>query len=515
MQTRSLILKNQYHDSVVLMRVSQQLKDQPGVEDAALIMGTEVNKELLAQGKLLTQEANSAQANDLIIVVTCEQDADDLLALAQKMLVAKQPPAAVGVSAPSTLRSAVRADPALNMAVISVAGAYAVREAREALAAGLLVLLFSDNVPLQDEIALKRFAVERGLLLMGPGAGTSIINGVGLGFANALRREHIGIVSAAGTGLQEVSSLITQYGGGVSQAIGTGGRDLHAEVGGLTFFAAIQALQADPNTYVLVLISKPPAPEVVERLVDQLQGSQKPVVLCLLGAQELGEDSENLHFTSTLEECAQRAFALAEPSSTRIPSFTDDGILMKDVPRKRAGLLPEQRYLRGLFSGGTLCYEAQAVWRTLLEEKVYSNAPIQKDLLRSDADRWGCHYVVDLGEEEFTKGRPHPMIDNTLRIERMWQEARHPETAVIFLDLVIGYGAHPDPAGEIGEAIRDMRRELQQNEREVIFVASVTGTEFDPQGLTPSREILHSSGVLVCSSNAQAARLAARLVEKR
>src|SRR5580704_9603583 len=98
-------------------------------------------------------------------------------------------------------------------------------------------MIFSDNVPIAEEASLKHEARERGLMVMGPDCGTAIIGGVPLAFANAVPRGDIGIIGASGTGIQEVSTLIARAGRGVRHAIGTGGRDMHAEVGGLTTLA--------------------------------------------------------------------------------------------------------------------------------------------------------------------------------------------------------------------------------------------------------------------------------------
>ena len=496
------------------MAATNQLKERSGVEDAAMMMGTDVNKELLAQGGLLTEEAQAAQANDLIIAIRSGTDMQPLLEEAQSLLSARSVDAEKTASLPETVRAAKRIYPHLNLTVISVGGAYAAREAREALAAGMHVLLFSDNVSLQDEVDLKRFARQRDLLLMGPGAGTAILNGIGLGFANAIPRGPVGIVSAAGTGLQEVSTLLAKRGVGVSQAIGTGGRDLSRAVGGLTFFAGVEALQADDSTEIVALISKPPDPQVTRKLLDTIAATSKPTVLCLLGADVPESTAKHLHFARTLEECALMAAALAQGADLDPQKFIkeEDQGLHDFIQKTRSGFSEQQCFIRALYSGGTLCYEAQVIWKDLLTQPVYSNAPLEKQFQLVDAWHSKGHSAVDLGEEEFTLGRPHPMIDNTLRIQRMQQEVRDKQTAVILLDVVIGYGAHPDPAAELGEAIRHLRAENFSGQS-VAFIASVTGSEQDPQGYARSAALLQESGVFVCKSNAQAARLAAALVE--
>ncbi|MFN2302935.1 MAG: acyl-CoA synthetase FdrA [Anaerolineales bacterium] len=508
------VLKNQYHDSVALMLATRALKEQAQIADAAYMMGTDVNKTLLKQGGLLSPEADEAQANDLIIAVRTKGDAVRILDMAEALLSTKQVEDE-GVSVkPSTFRSAIRAHPALNTTVISIAGAYAPREAREALASGLNVLLFSDNVALEDEISLKKFALSRGLLLMGPGAGTAIINGVGLGFANAVPQGEIGIVSAAGTGLQEVSTLLARKGIGISQAIGTGGRDLSKAVGGLMFMAAIDALQADPFTRMILLISKPPDAEIVQNLFEKIKHSQKQIILCLLGAQAPKDIDENLHFTRTLEECALTAEVVMNALDVDVKRVIEAG----DIPWREAlqkiksKFKSKQRDIRALYSGGTLCYEAQVIWKDELSDPVYSNAPLKADYQIRDVLHCSGHCALDLGEEEFTIGRPHPMIDNELRIQRLTQEAADPHTAVILFDVVLGYGAHPHPAEALAEAIKKILAEESQKDHRLIFLCAITGTEEDPQGYQTSKRVLQDVGVFVCDSNAQAARMAAFLV---
>jgi len=526
---KSRIKQSEYHDSVSLMLAARDLAKLPGIEDAAVVMATEANKSILRDAGLLTPEAEAASPNDLVITVRSRDEAGSAeeilagaLAEAERLLQQKRAAATgpAGEVRPRTIRSAVKAAPGSNLALISVAGRYAAAEAWEALRLGLHVLLFSDNVSLDDEIALKKYARANGLLLMGPGAGTAIINGVALGFANRLPEGPVGLVSAAGTGLQEVSTLLARMGVGITQGIGTGGRDLKEAVGGLMMLSGLEALQADPHTRVIVLISKPPSAEVARWVLEQARQGEKPVVVCFLGAEGAGSGPEELltrrgiAFARTLQEAALLA---AKAAGAPLPTPEDylaaeAAALENRAAEARAALGPGQRYLRGLFSGGTLCYEAQVIWRDLLLSPVRSNTPLQEEHTLQDSTRSQEHCAVDLGEEEFTVGRPHPMIDNDLRMRRLLQEAADPETAVIVLDLVLGYGAHPDPASDLAPAIRQARALAAAEGRSLPVVVSVTGTETDPQGLTRQVQALESAGALVCESNAAAARLAARIV---
>jgi FdrA protein len=512
---KTLIKTSEYHDSVTLMLVARELTKWAGVRDAAVVMGTEANKSILEQSGLLTAETLAAGPNDLVIAVNSDGDAESALQEAEKLLNKKQAAEEAGEFRPKTIRSAVNGRPDANVCIISIAGRYAADEAWEALKRGLHVLLFSDNVSLEDEIALKKYARDHGLLLMGPGAGTAILNGVALAFANVIPSGPVGIVSAAGTGLQEVSTLLGKCEVGLTQGIGTGGRDLKKEVGGIMFLEGLKALQEDPATRIITLVSKPPAEEVRQSVMAQVLKCDKPTVVCLLGGDpNQPSPAVNVYITTTLEEAGLLSAKLAgadipDPKAS-IAAETRELESMAVGLRKK--LKPGQKYLRALFSGGTLCYEAQVIWRGLITEPVCSNAPLAHEFQMKDSTRSEKNVAVDLGEEEFTVGRPHPMIDNDLRIRRLLQEARDVETAVIFLDVVIGYGAHADPAAELGQAVQQAREQAASEGREVIFIASVTGTEQDPQGLSRTAARLREAGVIVRNSNAAAARLAGMII---
>ncbi|MGI5842695.1 MAG: acyl-CoA synthetase FdrA [Candidatus Xenobium sp.] len=511
MKVQTLIKTSEYHDSVKLMLVAREVSRLAGVRDAAVVMGTEANKSLLEQSGLLSPQAQAATPNDLVMVVSAQDPevAQAALKAAEVLLAKRAETTGGGLDfRPRTLRSAVKAQPGSNVAVISVTGRFAADEARQALTEGLHVLLFSDNVSLEDEISLKKMAHEKGLLMMGPGAGTAILNGVALGFANRLPRGPVGVVSAAGTGLQEVTTLLARQGVGISQGIGTGGRDLREDVGGIMMLDGLLALQEDPETRVIILVSKPPAPSVTTRVLEQVSTSRKPTVVCFMGGEV--PTAPGLLPARTLQEAALLAAALLTEEDGKVPAVLErQRQELQDRARPLAEAMPEGRTrLRGLFSGGTLAYEAQVIWRDLLSEPVFSNAPLDPIHQMSDSTRSQGHTIVDLGEEEFTVGRPHPMIDQDLRTRRILQEAQDSKVAVLVLDLVLGYGAHPDPAGELSEAIRKAR------EAGIVVVASVTGTEQDPQALAWQTRTLRDAGVELCESNAAAAQLAGMIVAR-
>lgn len=501
------IIKGAYFDSVSLMKVGKQLAGRPGVGDASLVMGTAANKAILATSDLLLPEFEKTGDTDLLLAVRADNEAAAQAALkaADELLAASmRRDESSAAEEPRSLDGALRVVPDLNLALISVAGRYAAAEAEKALEHGLHVMLFSDNVPLESEIRLKQRAVKKGLLVMGPDCGTAIVNGVPLAFANVIRRGPVGIVAAAGTGLQEVSCIITNEGCGVSQALGTGGRDVKKEVGGIMFLQALRALADDADTQIILLVSKPPHPEVVARLNTALQDVHKPVVSLFLGAATSADSPQ------TLEEAALTAVALArgeKAGGVRAKLARRDQELLATAGAAAKRLPPERVFVRGLFSGGTFCTEAQLILKTRVQP-LYSNVPIGgaeklKDSLHSQA-----HTLIDLGEDEFTVGRPHPMIDYSLRNKRILEEARTPDVAVILLDVVLGYGSHPDPAGELAGVVREAVRHT-------VVVCSVTGTEQDPQNRRRVEEALREAGALVQPTNAAACKLAADIAGQK
>lgn len=519
------LLPSAYYDSVTLMLVAKELLAMPGVQDCAVVMGTPANLALMRDAHLLTDDARAATPNDLVIAVLAANDAaaaSALAAIAGLLAAGKGGGEGTGGQRrPRSLRAAVRQQPNANLAVISVAGRYAAREARLALQRGLHVMLYSDNVSLEDEIALKTLANEQGLLCMGPDAGTAIINGVGLGFANAVPRGPIGIVSAAGTGLQSVSSDIARRGSGVSQAIGTGGRDLSEAVGGRTMLAGIAALQADPQTDVIVLISKPPSERVMAEVLRAAKASVKPTAVCFLGADPGVIERAGLIPVSTLEQAAAVAVALARGEEWCSPIVACDEAPLAYLPQARAEaakLQPGQRFIHGLYCGGTFCYEAQLIAEGL-PDPVFSNAPIDKPGVAheppAEAVVHGQHVILDLGADEYTVGRLHPMLDPTLRNRMIVQTAGDPEVGVLLLDVVLGYGAHPDPAGEAAQAIAAAKAQAEAAGRSLPVVAFVCGTEDDPQRLSEQEAKLRAAGALVTASNAQATRVAALILAGR
>ncbi len=516
MAVHTLIKAGEYRDSVALMLIARELGALPGVSAVSVVMGTPANKAVLREAGLLTAEADVAGPNDLLIAVRARDEATARAAFdkAQELMAERSISTSGNVTRPRSVRTAVRVTPQANLAVVSVPGAYAAAPAWDALRAGLDVLLFSDHVPLDEEIALKQYAREHGRLMMGPGAGTAILNGIGLGFANVVPRGPVGVVAAAGTGLQEVTTLLAKKGVGISQAIGVGGRDVSAAVGGIMLLESLKALQADSETQVIVVVSKLPAPVVTEKILAQAKQSDKPTVLALLSNQQYQIENPQLEFAQDLAEAAEIALAFANGESAdaaRQRLAAENRAIAAKARALQRKLNRQQSYVRGLYSGGTLCEEALRLWQARLGE-AWSNAPLDEQFKLPDSNESEHHTAVDLGEEEFTMSRPHPMIDNTLRLQRLLKEAHDPAVAVIVLDVVLGYGAHPDPASEIAPAIAEAKRIAANKNRELIVVASVTGTEGDPQGLSQQTSALRKAGAMVMESNAAAAKLAAAIV---
>lgn len=492
-----------YYDSVILMQLQRSLIELPGILDAGVVMGTPANKDILAQSNLLFPEVEAAVADDLVIVVkgSDRESAKAAINKVDELLVTRRGTETEHEYRPKSLDTAIQLLPEAQWVMISVPGRYAARIARQSLNSGKNVFVFSDNVLLDDEIEFKKLAAAKGLLVMGPDCGTAIINGVGLGFANKVRRGSIGIVAASGTGLQQVSARIHQFGGGITHAIGTGGRDLSSDVNAVTARQGLELLNRDANTQVIVLVSKPPSASVADELVEMARQFRKPVVINFIGYSTQIRVVDNVHFATTFDETAQLAVQLANSASISEPA--------RDLGVER--FAPGQRYLRGLFSGGTLAYETLLILENYLPE-VFSNAPLDKKFRLSDSLVSQAHTVVDLGEDEFTVGRLHPMMDNDLRIRRLEAEANDPQVAVILLDVVLGFGAHPNPAAELAPAIAKAKAKVKEAGRYLEVVVVVSGTDEDPQDLDAQVQMLIDAGGVVETSNDKAVRYVGQLL---
>ena len=477
-----------YYDSVSLMQISQQVKMTEGVDDAQIGMATELNVGLLQQSGY--DIPATVTPNDVVVALRAISDeaiVRGLAALDANLAALREQARNAGTGtddvASRTSASAAQRQSDAAISVISVPGAHAFAEAMDAIDAGLSVMLFSDNVPVADEILLKDAAAKRGVLLMGPDCGTAVVNGIALGFANVVRRGPVGMIAASGTGAQQVMCLLDLAGVGISHCLGLGGRDLGAAVGGRSARQAIAALGADEATEQIILVSKPAAPEVVADLEQQAAAIGKQVTWATLG--------KGLPDLTAGVEQALRAGGHAVPTWPSWPGV--------DASQPVAGKL------RGLFCGGTLADEAMFIAEQSLGD-IRSNLTDDPALAISADGPSEGHLILDFGDDEMTRGRPHPMIDPSLRLARIRSEGRDPNCGVLLLDLLIGYGAHAEPATDHADAIREARAAAQADGRELPVVVSLIGTESDPQGLARVAEALSAAGASVFASNAQAAR---------
>lgn len=579
-----------YYDSITLLKLQKQLLQYQGIQNSAVVMATEVNKTILQQVQLWSQEIAKATAEDLVISICAdnEENAKKALQLVWETLHQSKIHTQNQGYRPRTITSAQKMLPNANLVLISVPGKFAAEQARIGLENNLHVMLFSDNVTIEDEVQLKQLAKERGLLVMGPDCGTAIINGVGLGFANAVRRGGIGIIGASGTGIQEVTCLIHSFGAGISCAIGTGGRDLSREVGGITMLQALSALENDPKTQIIILISKPPHPEVMQKVILAANQVKKPIILCFLGAEHLSYPQpmqKTVIFVNTLSETAKIAVKawqkiqagiiptkeniqdetssapkiatsknegifdsigsalsrvdtavghVAKKVTTEIASWVIDNVSQANIKNtlissgpfveswnlqkwqetiqaEKATRHPKQQYLRGIYSGGTLAYETIFLLKSKIPA-LYSNLSKEQQYRLSDPTKSYQHTIIDLGEDEYTVGRPHPMIDNTFRCQRLLQEANDPETAVILFDLVLGYGSQLDILSLFIPTLQQAIQQMDLQQRNIAFVSHICGTTDDPQNLLHIAQELTKIGVHCALSNETAALLAVALL---
>ena len=542
-----------YLDSVALMRISADLAALPGVEDAVAMIGTPANVEIMREAGLLAPEGEAAGPNDLVVAVRAsgEAAAEAALARAGDALERKRAPAEGGQWRPRTLDGALDRMADANLVVVSTPGACAAREARRALDRGLNVMLFSDNVPLESERALKERAHARGLLVMGPDCGTAYVAGTPLAFANVVPRGRIGVVAASGTGLQEVAVLLARTGAGISHGIGVGGRDLSDAVGGISTLDAIDLLASDAGTDHLILVSKPPGPRTARLVFERLAAAGKPCTAVVFG---VGEGGVGMPSTATALPAAALPAAATPPAAATLPAAATPPATaappadrlepgadpdpdpqgrwaaappagpvlvptLKAAVERAAGrpitpaydlgaaardaaarLEPRRHALRGLFCGGTLATEAQAVLAAAGLRVASNAAPSPRAVPAAP------HTVIDLGADEYTVGRPHPMIDPAPRTAKLREALAEPEVAVVLLDVVLGLGAHADPARPVCDAV------LEAPGRGPAVVASVCGTGDDPQDYERQAAMLADAGVIVAPSNADAAAVAVMIL---
>jgi succinyl-CoA synthetase alpha subunit len=511
------LIRQEYRDSVQLMRAASAADKLDGVHIASVLMGTEKNKPLLEEVDLLTPEAKKAGPNDIVISIRADTEtiADEAIHFITDFLSQTVQTAHDSTLLYRSIRGALSGLPTANLAVISVPGDYAARDTHIALLNNLNVLLFSDNVPLEDEQRLKQEAHKKGLLLMGPDCGTAMIKNVGLGFANVVSPGPVGIVAASGTGTQEVMTLCHHQQLGVTHAIGTGSRDVKDSIGGITMIDGLLALERDPMVELIILVSKPPEEKTMEKVLSEISNCTKPVIINFLGKQAgYFETPQKTITVNTLEEAAYSAVSYFNTGQlTRTFVTFDDEKRVQDILIKtKTQLTANQKYIRGLFAGGTFTFEAAQVIQDLLpnSDNLYTNVHLEGTKPLENAKESTEHTLVDMGDDEFTLGKPHPMIDQSERTKRFLDEIQNPKTAVVLIDFVLGYGSHLDPVFDMDEAFQFWK----SNKHPIPIVAHVCGTPLDPQDYQKSIDKLNEYGIFVMPTNAQAARLAALIATK-
>jgi FdrA protein len=498
-----------YFDSVVLMNISERLREEEGVVDALVVMATDNNKKILDELGMLCEKGNAASVNDLIIAIKCEdyQQGRYILEHLEDYFVQKA--SDESFVAHPTFKAARTAKPNANLAVISIPGEYAEHVARDVLAEGLHVLIFSDHVSLDEEISLKKIGSEAGMLVMGPDCGVSNLNGGAFVLASITSSGPIGAVGATGSGLQELSALITRAGSGVTQVIGTGGRDLEESIGAITTHQGLALLDNDPLTKVIVLVGKFPSPGITNNLCNSIRKCRKPVVACFLGSDPKPWLEAGAYFAPTMDAASRCAVALSKKPDIQSYSNPNQFDELRNLASKiKSKLDPNRKYLRGVFGAGTFVGQAQQILSGVLSP-LYSNAPFARGIRLPDLSKSIKHTLLDIGDEVYTKGRAHPVIDPLPYRMQILKEVRDPEVAVLLMDTTLGPATHPNPAGYITSAIKEAHSSHQD---EIVVVASVTGTALDPQNYALQRKTLEDAGVYVMESSAQAAILAGLIV---
>ncbi len=520
MITKTIIKQNAYYDSVRLMNMSSKLTKFQGIHEAVVIMGTKMNKQILDNSGLLTKEGDKAKESDLIIVIQGEEQdlLDNVINQIDELIIEKTKSESNIQSEFRTIREAIVQRPQSNLILISCPGMYAATEAYKALMNGINVFLFSNNVKIEDEILLKKMALHRGLYLMGPDCGTSIINGHPLGFANSVNRGTVAVVASSGTGIQEVSSLIHRLGLGISQAIGVGSRDLHESVGGLMTKFALLNVSNDKNTEIIILISKSPSKKMIKKMLGTIEdiSKSKPIIVLLLGDHNnYAINSSNVFIVNTLEESAIKAAQILSNDKTisqKIKPTIDDikRIVNNEVGKKDY----KQKWVKGLFSGGTFCAEAQVVLRPMLKN-VSSNVPIPDNTFTASLEKSVSHTMMDMGSDEFTVGKPHPMIDFSNRVNTIHKNSRDIELSVLLIDIVLGFGAHENPAEIMIPELLKAKENIKKKGGSLSIVLSICGTNEDPQNRQSQLKKFKDAGMIVMNSNAQAAMLAGLIVNPK
>jgi FdrA protein len=474
-------------------------------------MGTEENRQVISSSGF---DASSATGNDLVIALECESTESlesAILEINKFLNIGSEDSTGKEEKFYDSLKDAFSQNLSSNLCLISIPGQYVLDEAIKALNMGLNLFIFSDNVLIEDEIKIKKMGIDKNLLVMGPDCGVGNINGYALATSSVVRKGSVGIIGASGSGAQEIACLLDKNGYGVSQLIGTGGRDIKQEVVGLTMLYSIDMLEKDEFTNLIILVSKLADASVVKKILDRTDKVKKPVVAIFLGATaDIYKKYKNITPAFSLEEAAVKAMSILSKKDISIGISDDE--MDKIADGEVLKYSPTQRYLRGLYCGGTFMEEALIIMKENINATLYSNIITKySEKLEGEVK---VNILIDMGSEEFTKNKPHPVIDPSSRVKKFAQEASDDSVAVIVLDFILSYGVHPDPVGAIIEEVIKKKKEAEKQKRHLTIISSVCGTDKDPQDLAVQEKMLKDAGVIVTISNAQSAKLASRIILK-
>lgn len=511
-----MIKPNFYRDSLQLMKISDKVRRiSSGISEASVIMATPTNKGILIRLGFQPSVIQEAKESDIIIAVRAQnqdslnlaiQKANEMLESPEKISAGKEDQSKL-----PDLESGLNMMPDANLVLLSIPGEHVKDISLKLIERGIHQQIFSDHVPIEDELEIKEQAMKNGVLILGPGAGTSIINGKGIGFSNVVKEGPIGVVAAAGTGLQEVITLLDHCGIGVKHGLGVGGSDPKEKIGGLMMLECIRLLEKDPDIEVIGIVSKPPSPSIQQKIIEHIsQDAKKKYVLAFIGGQELQHD-QNGERIIQVGSLTSAVLALAKHvgkeqfMKARAKIRISQNDLLNTLEKEWIKLRDGQKYIRALYTGGTFTYEAQVILNGILPGPIYSNAPILNIKEMASSLTSEANSIVDLGEEEFTQGRPHPMIDPTIRKLRILEEANDPEVGVLLMDFVLGYGSHPDPVGAALREIKEAKEIAARDGRYLSVISHVCGATGDPQGYENSIDKLRSAGSVVLPTNAIAA----------
>ncbi|MBQ9823102.1 MAG: hypothetical protein IJM63_01275 [Solobacterium sp.] len=510
MEILSKIYKNKYIDSLETLQQTAVLNEQLGIETGFVGMATAVFKEVIDEIGLSTPEIADCTEADYVIVASCESEKAFKSALSALKKNGSAAEETEEKKYYSSISQAVKDNPRANLCQIAVPGEYALEEVKKALNAGLHCCVFSNNVPLEDEREMKELAREKGLLCMGPDCGVANINGAALVLSSINNRGPFGIIGASGTGIQHVAAILHEAGTGVSQTIGTGGNDLKEPVGGITMLMGIDALEADPDTKYIILISRKPADSVLEKMLARIRTMKKPRVVYFMGCDRETIEDTGAIYAANLDDCALRALEIIH-NDYSLGDLDEIRTMAEDAVKDMA---PEQKYMRAAYTGGTYLDEGmRAMWDAC--GGIWSNAPLSPEWKLKEGEASKQHTAIDYGEEEFTLGRPHPAIDAGIRKPAILREAADPEVAVIILDFILTPPGHMDPCGFVVDDIRKAQEIAAARGGKIAFIASVLGTTADWQDIRKQEAELREAGVYVCRTNYRAGLLASEIIRMR